>query len=199
MNSIRRLAAVCLPGSLVILSGLLIVGMVMFTAISSHAQQLTGTMSATVYDSSGAVVPGATVTLKNSASGDIRRTVSDASGYFTFTAVQPATYSISVSAKGFTTWELTGIVMNLGDTRTVPNIALKVGESNTTVEVVADKNVEVPLDTPEVSDTVNAEQIEDLSLGGRDAGELLKMMPGAAFTNGGSQGSAFNPKITSTN
>ena len=108
--------------------------------------------------------------------------------------MQPATYSISVSEKGFTTWELTGIVMNLGDTRTVPNIALKVGESNTTVEVVADKNVEVPLDTPEVSDTVNAEQIEDLSLGGRDAGELLKMMPGAAFTNGGSQGSAFIPR-----
>ncbi|MFZ0689905.1 MAG: carboxypeptidase-like regulatory domain-containing protein, partial [Acidobacteriaceae bacterium] len=170
-------------------------GLVWANVCSGHAQQLTGTISATVYDSSGAVVPGATITLKNSASGDIRRTVSDGAGYFTFTAVQPATYSISVSEKGFTTWELTGIVMNLGDTRTVPNIALKVGESNTTVEVVADKNVEVPLDTPEVSDTVNAEQIEDLSLGGRDAGELLKMMPGAAFTNGGSQGSAFNPKI----
>lgn len=199
MNSIRRLAGVCLPGSLVILSGLLILGVVLFTTIPGHAQQLTGTMSATVYDASGAVVPDATIVLKNEASGDVRRTASDSQGYFTFTAVQPATYSISVSAKGFTTWQLTGVVMNLGDSRTVPNIALKAGASNTTVEVVADKNVEVPLDTPEVSDTMNAEQIEDLSLGGRDAGELLKMMPGAAFTNGGSQGSAFNPKITSTN
>ncbi|MGB9032601.1 MAG: carboxypeptidase-like regulatory domain-containing protein, partial [Acidobacteriaceae bacterium] len=84
MNSIRRLAAVYLPGSLVI-SALLIIGMVMFTAVPSHAQQLTGTMSATVYDSSGAVVPGATITLKNAASGDVRRTVSDGAGYFTFT------------------------------------------------------------------------------------------------------------------
>ena len=38
-----------------------------------------------------------------------------------------------------------------------------------------------------------------MSLGGRDAGELLKMMPGAAFTNGGTQGSGFNPKVTGTN
>ncbi|HEY1499485.1 MAG TPA: TonB-dependent receptor [Acidobacteriaceae bacterium] len=202
MNSLRRLAAVYLrlPGSLAILSGLLILGLVFSTAVvPGHAQQLTGTMSATVYDASGAVIPGATVVLKNSESGDTRRTVSDSQGYFTFTAVQPATYTVTVSAKGFTTWQLNGIVMNLGDSRTVPNIALKAGASNTTVEVVADKNVEVPLDTPEVSDTMTAEQVEDLSLGGRDAGELLKMMPGAAFTNGGSQGSAFNPKVTGTN
>lgn len=201
MNSIRRLASVRLrlPGSLLILSGLLIAAVVLLNAVPAHAQQLTGTLSATVYDTTGAVVPDAAITLKNSESGDIRRTVSDGAGYFTFTAVQPATYSISISAKGFTTWTLSGVVMHLGDTRTVPNIALKPGAASTTVEVVADKNVEVPLDTPEVSTTMNAQQIEDLSLGGRDAGELLKMMPGAAFTNGLGQGSAFNPKITGTN
>jgi hypothetical protein len=197
----RRLASVCRhsPGSLLILSGLLIAVVAMFTAMPAHAQQLTGTLSATVYDSTGAVVPGATVTLKNSDSGDIRKTVSDGSGYFTFTAVPPATYSITVGAKGFTTWQLSGVIMNLGDSKTVPNIALKAGSQGTTVEVVADKNVEVPMDTPEISTTMNAEQIEDMSLGGRDAGELLKMMPGAAFTNGGSQGSSFNPQVTGTN
>lgn len=201
MNSVRRLASVYLrmPGSLFILSALLIAGMVMSTAIPSHAQQLTGTISATVYDQSGAVVPGATVILKNTESGDVRRTTSDASGYFTFTAVQPATYSISVSAKGFTTWALSGLVMNLGDTKTVPNIALKPGAESTTVEVVADKNVEVPLDTPEISDTMNAQQIEDMALESRDAGELLKMMPGAALANGISQGSSFNTKVTGSN
>lgn len=46
---------------------------------------------------------------------------------------------------------------------------------------------------------MNAQQIEDMALGGRDAGELLKMMPGTAFTNGLSQGSGFNPKVTGTN
>ena len=91
MNSIRRLAAVCLrvPGSLPILSGLLILGLMFSTSVvPGHAQQLTGTMSATVYDASGAVVPGATIVLKNAASGDIRRTVADSEGYFTFTAAR---------------------------------------------------------------------------------------------------------------
>lgn len=201
MNSVRRLASVYLrmPGSLLILSALLMVGLVVFTAVPANAQQLTGTLSATVYDQSGAVVPGATIVLKNAESGDVRRTTSDSSGYFTFTAVQPATYSISVSAKGFTTWTLTGLVMNLGDTKTVPNIALKAGAETTTVEVVADKNVEVPTDTAEISDTMNAQQIEDMSLESRDAGELLKMMPGAALANGINQGSSFNAKVTGTN
>src|SRR5579884_3114992 len=108
MNSIRRLASVRLrlPGSLLILSGLLIAAMVLFTAVPAHAQQLTGTLSATVYDTTGAVVPDAAVTLKNAESGDVRKTVTDGAGYFTFTAVQPANYSISISAKGFTTWTL---------------------------------------------------------------------------------------------
>ncbi len=48
MNSIRRLAAVCMPGSLVILSGLLILGLVFFTAVPGHALQRPGTVSATV-------------------------------------------------------------------------------------------------------------------------------------------------------
>ena len=188
-----------IPQTMLVLCWAIALGLVLANGCSAHGQQLTGTLSATVYDTSGAVIPSATITLKNRESGDIRRTESDSQGYFTFTAVQPATYSVAVSAKGFTTWELSGIVMNLGDTKTVPNIALKAGGSDTTVEVVADKYVEVPLDTPEISDTMNAEQIEDLSLEGRDAGELLKMMPGTALNNGASQGSSFNPKTTGSN
>ena len=127
--------------------------MVLFNTIPAHAQQFTGTLSATVYDTTGAVVPGATVTLKNSDSGDVRKTTSfDASGILHLYGRAACHLLISVSAKGFTTWQLNGIAMNLGDSRTVPNIALKAGAENTTVEVVADKNVEVPLDTPEISD-----------------------------------------------
>ena len=73
-------------------------------ASNGFAQQLTGTLSATVTDSAGAVVPGAKVTMKNAASGDVRTTVSNGSGYFTITAVQPGTYSVSIEAPGFKTW-----------------------------------------------------------------------------------------------
>src|SRR5271156_5999472 len=68
---------------------------------SSSAQQLTGTISGTAYDQSGAVVPKAKVVLKNEASGDERDTVTESDGHFVITAVQPGNYSIEVSATGF--------------------------------------------------------------------------------------------------
>lgn len=91
MISTRRLASVRLrlPGSLLILSGLFIAAMVLFPAIPAHAQQLTGTLSATVYDTTGAVVPGATVKLTNEASGDVRTTTTNGEGYFTFRRFSP--------------------------------------------------------------------------------------------------------------
>src|SRR5271166_3193164 len=74
---------------------------VILLASNCFGQQLTGTLSATVADSAGAVVPNAKVTMRNDASGDVRTTVSNGSGYFTVTAVQPGTYSVTIEAPGF--------------------------------------------------------------------------------------------------
>jgi len=165
----------------------------------SFAQQLTGTLSGTTYDSTGAAVPNATVTMKNAASGDVRSTVSNGSGYFSITAIQPGTYTVTVSAAGFKAWEQAGVVFALGDSRTLPNIKLQVGQVTETVEITAGADSVVPLDTGEVSTTLNQGMVQDLVLGGRDAGELLKLMPGMALNNGATQGSSFNTKLVGTN
>ncbi len=55
----------------------------------AHSQQLTGTISGTTYDQTGAVVPNAQVSVKNEASNDTRQTVSNASGFFTFSLFSP--------------------------------------------------------------------------------------------------------------
>jgi hypothetical protein len=144
-------------------------------------------------------VPKAKVVLKNEASGDERDTVSGNDGHFVITAVQPGSYSIAVSATGFSSWQENGIVMSTGDSREVPNIKLNVGGNSTQVNVVAGADVIVPTDTAEISTTVNQEMINDFPLQGRDAGELLKIMPGMALNNGGSQGSGFNDKLVGTN
>ncbi len=169
------------------------------TGLSSNAQQLTGTISGTAYDQSGAVVPKAKVVLKNEASGDERTTVTSNDGHFVITAVQPGSYSIVVSAAGFSSWQENGIVMNTGDSRDVPNIKLNVGGNSTQVNVVAGADVVVPTDTAEISTSINTEMINDFPLQGRDAGELIKIMPGMALNNGGSQGSGFNDKLVGTN
>ena len=169
------------------------------SALPAVAQQLTGTLSGTVFDTTGAAVPNANVVLKNQASGDTRTTVSDASGHFVITAVQPATYSVNISESGFTTWQENDIVMHQGDARAIPNIHLKVGGATTSVEVIGGGAAVVPTDTPEISTTLSQKMINDFPLQGRDAGELLKVMPGMALNNPGGTGSSFNDKKVGSN
>ncbi len=163
------------------------------------SQQLTGTLSGTTFDQSGAIVPNAQISLKNEASGDTRQSTSNDSGFFTITAVQPGTYTITVTANGFTSWQESGIVMNQGDNRTVPNIALKIGSTSTSVDVVTGADAIVPVDTGDVSTTLNNQMVTDVAIQGRDAGEFLKLMPGMALNNGLSQGSSFNSRVVGTN
>jgi carboxypeptidase family protein len=165
----------------------------------SFGQQLTGTLTGTTFDSSGAAVPNAKVTMKNEASGDTRSTVSNDSGYFSITAVQPGSYQIIVSAPGFKAWEEGHIVFSEGSNLTIPNIKLQVGQVNETVEITAGADAIVPVDTAEVSTSLNTELVEDIPIVGRDAGELLKLMPGMALNNGGTQGSGFNPTTVGSN
>ena len=167
-------------------------------AALSFGQQLTGTLTGTTMDSTGAVVPNAKVTMKNELSGDTRTTVSNGSGYFSITAVQPGTYTVTIAATGFKAWSQPGIVFAQGDNKNLPNISLQVGAVNETVEIQAGA-LAVPTDNAEVSTTINTKLIEDLPLANRDAGELLKIMPGMALANGGSQGSSFNTKTVGTN
>ena len=163
------------------------------------AQQLTGTLSGTVYDQTGAVVPKANVVLKNELSGDLRTATTGADGHFVITAVQPANYSIIISASGFSSWQENNIVMNVGDTRDVPGIKLNVGGNSTQVNVVAGADAVVPTDTAEISQSINTQMINDFPLQGRDAGELLKIMPGMALNVGSGQGTNFDRIVGSNN
>src|SRR6267378_2692583 len=72
---------------------------------SLRAQNVTAALTGTVADSSGAVIPGATVILKSEQSGDTRRTLSNSDGYFTISAIQPGSYTITIEAQGFQKWE----------------------------------------------------------------------------------------------
>ncbi len=177
-----------------------IVGLTLFVLLASlsFAQQLTGTLSGTVVDSADAVVPNAQITFKNESSGDVRTSATNGAGYFSITAIQPGSYSITITAAGFKTWRQSGIVFNQGDSRSLPHIGLQVGEAKETVEITAGAEVAIP-DNAEVSTTLNTHMVQDLALAGRDAGELLKLMPGMALTSGNQQGSTFNTKTVGTN
>ncbi len=105
------------------------------------------------------------------------KTVSNNAGIFNFAAVLPATYSVTISASGFRSWEQRGITMTQGNNLNVPSIKLEVGTAKQEVEVVGNEVV-VPTDTGAVSHTLNEQMITELAIQGRDAAELMKIMPG---------------------
>lgn len=149
--------------------------------------QTTGALSGTVLDSTGAIIPGAQVTLINLASRAKRVTVSNGEGFFTINAIQPATYNLVITEKGFETFTITGIEIDPGDTRTIAKIAMKVGSVNQEVTISATA-AGVDLSTGEKSYMITANDITRLSTVGRDVTELLKMLPGFAVNTGGSLG-----------
>jgi hypothetical protein len=165
----------------------------------ANAQQLTATLNGTATDQTDARIPGAVVTVVNDATGDKRDTRADSAGYFAVPALIPGTYTVKVSAKGFSSWEETGVLLNQGDSRTLPNIHLKISSDVNSVTVVSGADAEVPVDNAEISSTLNNELVDSAVLTGRNAAELIKLMPGVTFNNAGGVGSSYNSQTTGTN
>ena len=93
------------------------------------AAQDTGTVSGTVLDSSGQVVPGAAVTLTNEATGDVRAATSGTeTGAFVFRAVPPGTYTVRIELQGFRTFEQTRNVVNASGRLDLGNLKLEIGQ-----------------------------------------------------------------------
>jgi hypothetical protein len=109
-------------------------------ATSLHAQSATGTITGTVTDASGAVVPAATVTIENPVSGLSRTAKTDGAGHYQFTNLPFNPYHLSVNAPGFSSFSLDVPVRST--VPVTPTIALRVGGASTTVTVTADDLVE---------------------------------------------------------
>lgn len=158
----------------------LIVTLAMLVAFSTQgrAQTISATLSGFVFDQTDAVVPGAKITLINQASKDKRATTSNGSGYFNFTAIPAATYSLLVQREGFKSFEEKNIELHPSDDRNLTDIRLQVGAVETTVTVASASNV-IPT-SGEHSVLITSEDINHLPVEGRDVTELIKTLPGFA-------------------
>src|SRR5579884_2291439 len=145
-----------------------LVCIVFLFASAMRGQLTTGSLSGTVADQSGAVVPNARVTLTNEASHDTRLTTSNSAGYFSFAAVQPGSYTVTIDANGFNIWKQSVIPMNPGDIREVSGIKLTTGGGTTTVEVQAAAAQILPTDSGERAAVLSSKDIEKLALEGRN-------------------------------
>ena len=164
--------------------------LVMLAAVLLLAQpklfgQATGTVSGIVADTTGAVIPKAAVTLSDQSTGVARTTTSNSDGAFAFAGVTPdLSYKITVTAANFETWETEPFPVHAGDQLNFP-AKMKVGTTAAavTVEAQIDSNL-AALDTGERSDIITSKELNTLTIVGRDAGELVKMLPGYAMSTG---------------
>jgi hypothetical protein len=151
------------------------------TLCSARAQEVTGSISGTITDSSGAAIKGASVQLVNTdRNATIRTITTNDSGFYTATSLPLGTYTVRVEDAGFKTDSLTGLVLHVDDKLTV-NRQLAVGSSNQEVTVVADA-LHVNLEDAAVAGLINGTQTRELVLSTRNYEQLLSLQPGVAFT-----------------
>ena len=143
----------------------------------------TGQLEGIVADPSGAVVSGATLTISQPSTGFTATVTSNESGQYVFPVVQPGTYQLKASAKGFSEAFYESVIVSVART-TELKVALKVGEATETVRVSTVAQV-LETTTNTLSSTISPETIENLPLGGRDVLPFAQLVPGAQ--SGGDQ------------
>jgi hypothetical protein len=159
----------------------------------ANAQMAGATLSGTITDQSGGVVPRAAISIKNIATGISRTSTSSAAGFYSTPNLLPGTYEVRATAQGFYAEMQTGIELTVGEAQ-VLNFMLRVGRMTQTVEVTTEAPA-VQLASSSISAVVNSTTVRELPLNGRSWTELATLQPGvdaiqtqASFTSGADRG-----------
>ena len=160
---------------------------VSLVAVVALAQLPTGTISGVVNDSTGAVIPGVSVTVTNVEMGASRSLITDAQGRYVVPNLRSGEYDLRASIAGFQTAVRTGIRVAIGEEGIV-DFTLQIGEVVQEVVVTGEAPI-LNTTTSEVSGLVEAAQVEQLPLNGRSFADLMTLQPGVRYITAGSKGS----------
>jgi hypothetical protein len=164
-SRLRQLLAACL----IVLAPLSL-------ARTASAQAVTGTILGTVADTTGAVLPGVSVTVKHTETGLTRTLTTDSNGEYTAASVPTGTYTVTGEISGFKSVSLSNVQVGV-DQRVRADIKLEVGAMTESVEIVAQTPL-VQTSSSDLSTTVTEEQIKQLPLNGRNFVSLTRSIPG---------------------
>src|SRR6266404_2229707 len=145
---------------------------------SSYAQSSTATLSGTVEDQKGALVPGASIALINADQGSQRLATTNSEGTFIFPLLPPGRYSVTATREGFGPVEMKDVVLNVND-QVALKIHLNVGTVTQAVQIVDGASL---IDqSPAVGTTVDRNFVQNLPLNGRSFQSLISLTPGVAI------------------
>jgi len=168
-----------------------VVAIVLATGTFAYSQGggAAASLSGSVVDTTGALIPGVDVQIKNNATGTDYRTLTTENGTFTIPALPTGTYTATVSLAGFKTVVLNNVVLNAGVPASI-RVTLEVGGVTETVTVEAGAEI-LQTQTATVATTMNLNEISNLPLPSRNALEAIISLPGVN-TPSGSRDSTIN-------
>ncbi len=148
----------------------------------AQSQATTGTLQGTVTDPNGAVVSGATVTVRNLETGFERTVTSNSDGFFTAPLLPLGRYRVTTNVSGFAPSILENVQVTIGQTLSL-NVALKVGTTAETVDVTTDTEA-VDTARTELSTQINERSVENLPINRRDFSRFALLTPGVSIVQG---------------
>lgn len=154
-----------------------------FATNFAQSQATTGLMQGTIYDQSGAVVPGATITIKNVDTGFERVVTSNADGVFTAPLLPLGMYKVTVSASGFADKIREDLKVTIGQTLAL-RIDLEPAGATAVVNVSAESANPVDIAQTELSTQINERAVENLPINRRDFSRFVQLTPGVSIVQG---------------
>lgn len=154
---------------------------------NTNAQTDQARVFGTVSDINGAVVPGATVTVKNEKTSEVRTVQVGTSGNYLVTALKPSSYTVTVVGKGFAVSEATSVLLSVGQELNL-NITLQPEGTTAVVNVVSESEAAINLASASMSANVNQREVEGLPVNGRQLSQLYLQAPGAVNSGSGTFG-----------
>jgi hypothetical protein len=169
---------------------------------TAHAQVAGATLSGTVADQSGGLVPQAAISIRNTATDITRSSTTSTAGFYSVPNLLPGTYEVKASAQGFSSQVQMGVTLTVGEQQ-VLNFTLQVGQISQTVEVSTEAPT-VQLGSSSISAVINSTTVRELPLNGRSWTDLAALQPGvgaitaqADFSVGADRGNrGFGNQIT---
>jgi outer membrane receptor protein involved in Fe transport len=152
-------------------------------ALSQDTASLTGT----IRDQSGAVIPGATVHIGNIATGLVRDLESNDDGDYLAAVLPPGHYNLGVTAQGFRTYQANDVTLRVAQNARI-DVIMQVGDVTSTVTVQGEGLAQVNTQTSEIAGTVTAKELTQLQLNGRNFTQLVTLVPGVSNQTGQDEG-----------
>jgi hypothetical protein len=175
------------------LQGMVVLLGALFFSVSAQTTTV-GTISGTIRDEKGAVVPRAEVSIQQEGTGLSRTVSSDDNGFYLASSLPPGRYTLSTSPSGFKKTVANAVDLHVAENKVV-NLDLQVGQVSETVTVSSDAT---PVETRsgEISSLITEKQVTELPLNGRNYAQLALMVPGVSPVTQAGAGGAFGTSGT---